>query len=336
MVTTVLSRPNHYERLGLPPDAGDEEIARAFALAMSPLMPRTVRDIAEIGQAFETLRDPAKRRAYDAAIAPTPEPEPEPGPEPEAKPMFPRAGWPFTASARIASAELPPIDSLPRPARKAEAPFIASAVQPEARDEPEPEVELRPSPVHIPTIRYAEPRPVEWKRPAVAVGGLFLGVAVIGAGLGWYASRGIAPAQAEQSVTFPIPKAQPAPAPKTAEARPEQRTGAAAASPKTRHAAPRPRPVLAEERRAEEVPDIPSEQVAALASGAAEAPVAMPLPDSVVARTIGRIGYPCGAVESTAAVEGVSGVFKVTCTSGDSYRAAPVRGRYHFKRWSGH
>ncbi len=30
-----------------------------------------------------------------------------------------------------------------------------------------------------------------------------------------------------------------------------------------------------------------------------------------------------------------SGAFKVTCTSGQSYRAAPVRGRYHFRRISG-
>jgi hypothetical protein len=66
-----------------------------------------------------------------------------------------------------------------------------------------------------------------------------------------------------------------------------------------------------------------------------EAPAAMPLPDSVVARTIGRIGYACGEVASTTAVDGAPGVFKITCTSGHSYRAAPVRGRYHFKRWSG-
>jgi hypothetical protein len=32
-------------------------------------------------------------------------------------------------------------------------------------------------------------------------------------------------------------------------------------------------------------------------------------------------------------VDGKAGVFKVTCTSGDSYRAAPVRGRYRFSRW---
>jgi translation initiation factor IF-1 len=50
----------------------------------------------------------------------------------------------------------------------------------------------------------------------------------------------------------------------------------------------------------------------------------------VVARTIGRIGYPCGQVATASAMGG--GVFKVTCTSGHSYRAAPVGGRYRFRR----
>jgi hypothetical protein len=61
----------------------------------------------------------------------------------------------------------------------------------------------------------------------------------------------------------------------------------------------------------------------------------MPLSNATIARTIARIGYSCGQVASTEAVEGESGVIKVTCTSGQSYRAAPVRGRYHFRRWGG-
>ena len=60
----------------------------------------------------------------------------------------------------------------------------------------------------------------------------------------------------------------------------------------------------------------------------------LPLPKAVIARTIGRIGYPCGQVASTSAAEG-SGVFTVTCTSGHSYRAAPVHGRYRFRRLAG-
>ena len=62
----------------------------------------------------------------------------------------------------------------------------------------------------------------------------------------------------------------------------------------------------------------------------------MPLPKATIARTIGRIGYACGQVASTSAIEGEGpGVFKVTCTSGHSYKAAPVRGRYHFSRMRG-
>jgi len=63
-------------------------------------------------------------------------------------------------------------------------------------------------------------------------------------------------------------------------------------------------------------------------------PASMPLPSSVVARTIKRIGYACGSVASTSAVEGSPGVFTVTCTSGHSYQATPVKGRYRFRRVS--
>lgn len=339
MVSTVTSKPNHYQRLGLAPDAGDTEIARAFAVAMSPLMPRTVGDIAEIALAFETLRDPVKRRAYDQSIAPEPEPEPEPEVESEPNLMFPREGWPFTASARIGSAELPAIDELPRAAPKAEPePFIASPPPPQRVLEPQVEVRR---PAVEDRFRFVEQAPMEWKRPAAMVAAVFGGVALLGAGLGWYASRGISPAQAEQAATFQVPRAEApvaeplAPAPKQVKAFPERRTRPAAAPARARPASPPPEPALSEEKRAEDVPDIPSEQVAALASQVEEAPAAMPLPDAVVARTIRRIGYACGEVTSTSAVDGSPGVFKVTCASGDTYKAAPVRGRYHFRRWGG-
>ena len=82
-------------------------------------------------------------------------------------------------------------------------------------------------------------------------------------------------------------------------------------------------------------------QAAAAATGEAAdaAPVtavaaSMPLSNRMIAHTIQRIGYPCGAVAS--AVAGSSpGVFTVTCTSGHSYQAAPVRGRYRFRRVGG-
>jgi hypothetical protein len=68
------------------------------------------------------------------------------------------------------------------------------------------------------------------------------------------------------------------------------------------------------------------------------APVAasLPLSNRVIARTIQRIGYPCGEVASTAALDGAPGAFKVTCTSGHAYQARPVRGRYHFRRLGSH
>jgi hypothetical protein len=59
----------------------------------------------------------------------------------------------------------------------------------------------------------------------------------------------------------------------------------------------------------------------------------MPLPNRVIARTIQRIGYPCGQVASTIPGE-TPGVFTVSCTSGHSYQAAPVRGRYRFRHVS--
>jgi hypothetical protein len=62
-------------------------------------------------------------------------------------------------------------------------------------------------------------------------------------------------------------------------------------------------------------------------------PAAMPLPKSVIARTIERIGYPCGEVSSTVASEGAGpGVYTVTCSSGQTYQGTPVHGRYHFRR----
>jgi hypothetical protein len=61
----------------------------------------------------------------------------------------------------------------------------------------------------------------------------------------------------------------------------------------------------------------------------------MPLSNALIARTIGRIGYACGQVASTAPVDGSAGMFKVTCTSGHAYQARPVGGRYRFKRWAG-
>ncbi len=62
----------------------------------------------------------------------------------------------------------------------------------------------------------------------------------------------------------------------------------------------------------------------------------LPLPNSVVARTIDRIGFRCGRVQSVTPVpDAAPGIYKVTCSSGLSYQASPVNGRYRFRKWSG-
>jgi hypothetical protein len=77
--------------------------------------------------------------------------------------------------------------------------------------------------------------------------------------------------------------------------------------------------------------EIATEQAVAESPSVEATPAKLPLPNAVIARTIGRIGYPCGQVSGATAM-GEPGVFKVTCTSGHSYRAAPVRGRYRFRQ----
>jgi len=59
-------------------------------------------------------------------------------------------------------------------------------------------------------------------------------------------------------------------------------------------------------------------------------------PLATIARTIQRIGYECGSVISASSIDGADGAFKITCSSGDAYRAALVGGRYHFRRWGSH
>src|SRR5512132_1503209 len=74
MVETVSLRPNHYELLGLTPAASSAEIAQAFAKELSLLPMRPFGSLAQVSLAYETLRDPIKRVAYDASLRPKAEP----------------------------------------------------------------------------------------------------------------------------------------------------------------------------------------------------------------------------------------------------------------------
>jgi hypothetical protein len=62
----------------------------------------------------------------------------------------------------------------------------------------------------------------------------------------------------------------------------------------------------------------------------------LPLPGAVVARTIEKIGYPCGRIASSARIEAQTGetAYRITCTSGDTYRANNKSGRFRFRKWS--
>lgn len=372
MDSTVKSRPNHYEVLGLTPAATADEIAQAFASQLDPLRPRPFGSLAEVTVAFETLRDRNKREAYDLALGLKPR---APSPPPAAPPEWP--SYSMRASPRPAAR--PAADPLPPPAPKAEArprpepelpPFVLASrpepTEPKARkDDPKPtpaaeEVrppEPAPKPPADPMVEegrlhFAESTrfqlgdrlPVQWKLPALAAGALVLAVG-IGAWSGFEAGNDNEQLQSEQAATLKIPPAKPLPAaitalpdasvPSAAETQPERRTRAPAA---TAQVASNRQPlqiILPEEQPLEAVQSghVATEQAAAETVPVAAAAAKMPLPNSVIASTIGRIGYPCGQVASTAAMDGAArGVFKVTCTSGHSYRAAPVNGRYRFRR----
>ena len=74
MVTAVRSRPNHYETLGLSPSASDDEIRSAFARMMGMFGAHPVVAATGVSAAFEVLRNPDKRRAYDRSLGLVPEP----------------------------------------------------------------------------------------------------------------------------------------------------------------------------------------------------------------------------------------------------------------------
>lgn len=332
MDSITKARPNHYEALGLETSATQDEVARAFARAMSPLRPQGLGDMTAASVAYEALRDPLRRRAYDVSIGLRPEKDPVPSPP---------LGW-----QRIGALHAGPVAAVPVRA-------VVPTPEPEARARREEMADIAPPPraalVTDHRLIGIDDGAVQWKRPAVVIGAMFAAVAAIGAAAGLWASRDVAPQKAEaatvsvrQDAVQSLANSEaPAIAPAVAVARPERRQPArrpAAAAPKVAHSRPSPAIVAAEEQalgdqaaalRADEAPEIPSEQVAAQAS---QVSPSLPLSDAAIARTLGKIGYACGKVAST---ESVGGAFKVNCTSGHSYKAAPVNGRYHFRRWSG-
>ena len=210
---------------------------------------------------------------------------------------------------------------------------------PADRPRPEPETSGALSRIVAERAHGTRQSSLNWKLPAIAAGALFLAVGA-GAWTGWEAGNDTG------SVTVKVPSAKPLPAasqPAFAIAPSVSATPADARKPRlgatSRRVQTRPplQITLPEAQEAEvtlleqKQRELEIEQASA-ESPAVAAAARMPLPNAVIARTIGRIGYPCRQVASTSAVGGAPGVFNVTCTSGHSYRASPVRGRYHFRR----
>jgi hypothetical protein len=325
--------------LGLTPSAASDAIAQAFADATSMFRPHAFGSITELCVAYETLRDPVRRRAYDESLGLNARRTVTPVPRPASAHFMARPA--AVVAVPIAS----PVAAPPQPAPRAD-PI-------EARPAPRNESPVPPEPLAVEEIGFAPSegagagyRPIEWRRTGAVVGGLVGAAVLIGALAGWWSGS----SAAEPELAAPALAARPEkptpsfsqlwqePAPRAVEARTE-----------------RPRPVIRTARRAERAR--PPRQLAAseaerqliqppqnLAGPAAADPLApetpaapavaadMPLPHRTVARTIDRIGYRCGGVSSATPVYGAAGVYTVTCTSGQSFQAKPVNGRYRFRR----
>lgn len=353
MVETVSLRPNHYELLGLTPAASSAEIAQAFAKELSLLPMRPFGSLAQVSLAYETLRDPIKRVAYDASLRPKAKPEPS-------HPLIGRLeGAAFVGGALAkpvvgpAATSSSPVTPLPEALGE---PRTAPSASELLRQPPTPIArEIDPSSGNDHTFHHdaldrlgqSEKASIDWRLPALAGGALMLAV-VLGAWTGWEAGNDNEQLQPEAAAMLKTPPAEAlpaldvspeAPAPIVTEARPVRRTRAPVAAARTVRVRPplqidlpEAGPVEAVQADQARPEQIATEQTVAEAPAVAPTAAKLPLPKAVIARTIGRIGYACGQVASATAVEGSAGVFTVTCTSGDSYRAAPVRGRYHFRR----
>jgi hypothetical protein len=299
--------------------------------------------------------DPVPPAPTPAFQQPRPEPRLQPRSSPSATAMMRPSLKPTVRQAPPTVRDIPEIlrrlESVEKPKVEAPKPQAAtSAPRPQFEVE-KPGVETprsEPEEASVRALQFEEAgrtydnerRSIDWRLPAAGAGALFLAIGV-GAWAGWGSGNVNEDALGNQAVTVKVPSAKPAPvfasavepALDAAEGQPAARAPVAAApKPKARP----PLEISLPEQQQAEVAVLEQKQGELESQPAvAEAPVIaasakMPLPNAVVARTIGRIGYPCGAVSATSALGG--GVFKVTCTSGHSYRAAPVNGRYRFRR----
>jgi hypothetical protein len=340
MASAAGLRPNHYETLGVSPGATDSEIAQAFARMMGMFGVRPVSVAAQLSVAFEVLRNPSKRRDYDRALGLTRDPEPLPwsvGGIARSSPGLIGSAW-SGLGEQVTRSPAPKAVEAPAEAPTPE-PRIASFIASSLRDPPKgdvPEIAAEPGP------REGDDASIDWRRPALAGAALVLAAGLIGtmAGLSVTGSESAAPGA---NVTSDLPAARPSPSVAAASPSAPAIAETATVVPVEKHAGRRLGRHSFAQKALDQAPslaihdqpqaDLASDATAAdpLAPEPAADAATMPLSNSVVARTIERIGYSCGTVVSTTAVE-ASGVYTVTCSSGHTYRAAPSHGRYRFRR----
>ena len=387
MTSLVKSRPNHYKTLGIEASASAGEIRDAFARKMSLFQADPLGTSAQICIAYETLKDPVKRKEHDRSMGLVPEPAIEP-------PRWTYAAKPVSWAPLIASAESNSVVAS-RAKTKTPEPHVTDGASADASVDPRlaaiaasvrelakpappnfpPQPRLQrpqPSPQlgrdlsleeiteHIRSVGRAEKMRLNrsdngalgWKRPALTLGALILGAGLFGALAGLSLKGDETPAPAEAAIPnaqkvavrdhqIASSSAQSAAVP--VDNFPAPRLAHNASAPRTRRSIDRQRRALLFEQQMAKSLSAPEPATVAEPDSLSADPPApqankatpanLPLSRSIIARTIERIGYPCGAIASaTQADDQAPGVFQVTCTSGHSYRATPERGRYHFRR----
>jgi hypothetical protein len=257
-------------------------------------------------------------------------------------------GEPAAAPPAVQSEAKEP--SAPRPAARHEA-------QPQERAQKAPHEDLEAVLQHIRDVgraerermRHAQNAPSDWKRVGLALGGLLVGAAVFGtmAGLSVQDKSGAAQAEPARGPTERAPQEEMVTGPS------EPTSTAASAMPATEEL-PQPmppvlkkgHPIFREHSARQRVAQSAAAESAPLQDRAPEGTALgpdpqldqgiaadLPVSTKLIARTIERIGYRCGDVSSAAPAEGkAQGVHRITCSSGQTYQATPVRGRYHFRR----
>lgn len=345
MSATVKSRLTHYETLGVSPLATVDEILRAFASKSGAYRPHAFGSLAELCVALETLRDPIKRQAYDASIGVRRD---RPRPSFAAGASWATVGLGVAAGSsteRQNPLGTPPGRSLNRTPDIA-TPALPLATTAESHVSPPPRIGRGDASSLLPEQELgSQARPVDWKRAGIVLGAVVLLACFLGGFAGWWSASSISEAATpEISVSLSLPAAEPQPSTAIPDPLPapatDRTTETVGHKPALANLAlADPLPPVPETATADEVVQegeaqpSPVEQPDPLAPAASPSLAAMPLPNNVIARTIRQIGYSCPSIASIEQVEGeAAGVHKVTCTSGQSYRASPVNGRYRFRR----